>query len=1344
MSQSIFVYLWIALAIVTIAAVLYGFSRNVGSLYWKVFICLLPVLISGIIVGQAVAKREAGEGGFKLGVDLVGGTILVYEIDPDKKPKDFKPEQLAAALKRRIDPADLYNVTIRPVGDTRVEIILPTGGAYQSQVAENAWQEVVGKVRDKFKSQLPEDAGFDAPRGDTASLVRQTASMIEKNQWDKLLKALPEKFPKLKEKEKELNLAAIPVGHTEELLAKVKDASGAPQDDVKNFINSTYQPAKIDEINAFVAEIYTPSLQRKDVSGEEVQRIKDKISVVGSLEFRILANQVDDREVFDAVEKFFADAATNADIRRELDKAAKNGEPPPVPKNPDGEKDWKLGPNVNREQTRTNYAWVEVGRQERWLLGLDNASETGAPTKSTNEEEEKKRYHLWQQAAQAREQGKPTVLFSYGQTLLFSRKSENINLSPEERNNKRYEYFLLTRLPERDESTGEELAVTGQDLTNASEMPDPTSGKLEVAFNFNSHGAYRMRRLTSQNTPGSEDNKFPRHMAIILDGQIVSAPTIQSAIGDAGRITGEFSKREIDTLVGVLRAGALPATLKPEPVSERTMGATLGADTVRKGMWAIFYAFLAVLVFMLLYYRFAGFVACVALLANLLLTVAFMVFVNATFTLPGLAGLVLTLGMAVDANVLIYERLREERDKGANILLALRNGYDRALPTIIDTHLTSIFTAIVLYVVGNDQLKGFGVSLTVGLVISLFTSLFMTRTLFAVWIRFNLLKKLSMVRFLTRPNIDFMKIRYYWFTATIVLTIFGLAVFLWRGEGSLDIDFVGGTAYGGQLTEGRPLSNSNTSSGPLGLRQLLDTERQKQLLKVTSVKQVGDDPYRYQILFAGETSPTTVTFRNIPEGATAADREKNVAVRASVLPDVKVTQIIPLDERSDGGRSKHFDIRTTEREPELVQVVIDRLLSQEEGGKLVPLQQSAKLDNFTPPRDGKSDLTFSDFASRGYLKTLISRELKDMGIGEIAFNVTGIGKPKAELYDKMSVEFSSDKMAALAAENLKLIIGQSASKLPAPIAKTELHYDDQRGQIVQVTFATPTTQGEVKKAVDAVVSAALGTQGLNLEVLPMDDIVNGKNSVFTIAPAATDVKTQDLLGENVLSRVLKQVQEEFARRPQPERLENFDAQLAKETQRKAMYAIVASWLAILGYLWFRFGSWTFGAATVLCLMHDLFFTLGIIAFCHYIVAWAPGLAGLLGLEDFKIDLTAIAALLTLVGYSVSDTIVVFDRIREVRGKNPLLTAQIINDSVNQTLSRTLLSSTTVFLVVFVLFIAGGEGVHLFAFVMVIGVIVGTYSSIYIASPLLLIFGEGAPPKKVVAAPKAPAPTGAAV
>src|SRR6202011_1790798 len=213
---------------------------------------------------------------------------------------------------------------------------------------------------------------------------------------------------------------------------------------------------------------------------------------------------------------------------------------------------------------------------------------------------------------------------------------------------------------------------------------------------------------------------------------------------------GGFTKKEVDRLVTILRAGALPATLIPTPVSENTMGATLGEDTIRKGTIAVGVALVVILVFMAVYYRFAGLVACVALLAHLLLTVAFMVAVKATFTLPGLAGLVLMLGMAVDANVLIYERLREERDRGASLALAIRNGYDRAFPTIIDTHLSSIFTGIVLYAVGNDQLKGFGISLTVGLIISLFTSLYVTRLLFDIWQAKGWLKKLSMFRLLSR------------------------------------------------------------------------------------------------------------------------------------------------------------------------------------------------------------------------------------------------------------------------------------------------------------------------------------------------------------------------------------------------------------------------------------------------------------------------------------------------------------------------------------------------------------------------------------------------------------------
>src|SRR5207302_972502 len=191
-------------------------------------------------------------------------------------------------------------------------------------------------------------------------------------------------------------------------------------------------------------------------------------------------------------------------------------------------------------------------------------------------------------------------------------------------------------------------------------------------------------------------------------------------------------------------------------------------------------------------------------------------------------------------NVLIYERLREERDRWATLALAIRNGYDRAFPTISDTHLSSIFTAIVLYVVGNDQLKGFGISLTVGLIISLFTSLYMTRLLFDVWLVRGWLHKLSMFRLFSRPNINFMGIRYYWFTATILLTIFGISVFIGRLPQDLNIDFVGGTAYGGQLEQ--PVNITE-------LRKYLSEDRQKEFLAVQEVKQQDAEGFSFLITY---------------------------------------------------------------------------------------------------------------------------------------------------------------------------------------------------------------------------------------------------------------------------------------------------------------------------------------------------------------------------------------------------------------------------------------------------------------------------------------------------------------
>jgi SecD/SecF fusion protein len=296
------------------------------------------------------------------------------------------------------------------------------------------------------------------------------------------------------------------------------------------------------------------------------------------------------------------------------------------------------------------------------------------------------------------------------------------------------------------------------------------------------------------------------------------------------------------------------------------------------------------------------------------------------------------------------------------------------------------------------------------------------------------------------------------------------------------------------------------------------------------------------------------------------------------------------------------------------------------------------------------------------------------------------------------------------------------------LVKNEITGQEADGDDYIFTFKEPVSVSTIKTLFERQFQVRLGDQYVAADVFEVLPLANdpGEDGRYRqlrlkiLKGANEGIKT--LLEGKELPLVIDAATKEFAARPQPERLETFDGTLAAETRMRALYAILASWLAILLYLWFRFGNWTFGAAAVLCLVHDLSFTLGAIAVCHYIHDTTIG--QFLGLKDFKIDLAAIAALLTLVGYSVNEIMVNFARVREIRGKSPTLGADLINASVNQTLSRTILTSTTVFLVSFVLYTFGGDGLHLFAFVMMMGVLISTYSSIYIACPLLLIFGEG--------------------
>jgi preprotein translocase subunit SecD len=266
--------------------------------------------------------------------------------------------------------------------------------------------------------------------------------------------------------------------------------------------------------------------------------------------------------------------------------------------------------------------------------------------------------------------------------------------------------------------------LTGAELTDASVQADQNSpGNWQVSITFSSAGGQRFGEITEQNVG--------KHLAILLDGSVYSAPRINERIpGGRAVITGQFTIDEARDLAIVLREGALPASVKM--LEERTVGPSLGRDSIRQGLIAILGSAVLVFVFMLVYYRLSGLIADVALGLNLLLLLAALAAFGGTLTLPGLAGIALTIGMAVDTNVLIFERIREELRVGKTPRAAIDTGFTRAFRVIIDTHVTVLVTALILYNFGTGPVRGFAVTLFTGLVASLFTAVFFTRLLFDV------------------------------------------------------------------------------------------------------------------------------------------------------------------------------------------------------------------------------------------------------------------------------------------------------------------------------------------------------------------------------------------------------------------------------------------------------------------------------------------------------------------------------------------------------------------------------------------------------------------------------------
>lgn len=268
---------------------------------------------------------------------------------------------------------------------------------------------------------------------------------------------------------------------------------------------------------------------------------------------------------------------------------------------------------------------------------------------------------------------------------------------------------------------GKNPVITGIDMRDASARSSQYGGaSYEIDFSLLPDGARRFGDATSKH--------INDRLAIVLNNEVKSAPNINSQINDRGQITGSFTKKAAEDLALVLRSGALPA--KAVYLEERTVGPSLGADSIRQGVTASVAGMLAVVLFMLFYYRGSGINAVLALVLNLILLIAALIMFEATLTLPGIAGVILTIGMAVDSNVLIFERIREEIRNGKVVASAVDEGFKKAFLTIIDTHVTTIVSAVFLFVFGTGPIRGFAVTLVAGLLANLFTAVFVSRTIF--------------------------------------------------------------------------------------------------------------------------------------------------------------------------------------------------------------------------------------------------------------------------------------------------------------------------------------------------------------------------------------------------------------------------------------------------------------------------------------------------------------------------------------------------------------------------------------------------------------------------------------
>lgn len=878
--------------------------------------------------------------------------------------------------------------------------------------------------------------------------------------------------------------------------------------------------------------------------------------------------------------------------------------------------------------------------------------------------------------------------------------------------------------------------VQGKHLASVRSQFDD-KGRPAIGFSTTSEGMAKLGLLTRLNT--EPDGQPKKELGIVLDGKLSSAPTINSTIRSNGEISGSFTQSEVNELKRNLDSGKLDVALNKNPISRNFVESTLGNELRTKGIWAIAVSLALVLVFMCFYYRFAGVIATISLILNLCLILALIMFIQQPLTLTGLAGLVLTVGMSVDANVLIFERIREELDRGAALRMAIRNGFDKATVTILDANITTLFTALALYAIGTEQIKGFAVTLILGILMSMYTAIFCSRLMFDISERRGWLKKLNMRRVLEKANFDFIsKISLTSILSVAAIGIGILSMFT-LGPKILDHDLRGGSTIRMVFKDPQDIDD---------LKAQLDSEEiivkdEKVEFSVSGFSGPGTSEAQAGRIFkvdsnlpAWEGDVDGDKWEQLNEVMTRVFGDKLEMHNATIETGAPISAL-PIKRPNSQTAKRELPLQAPSWNAvtaSAINLLSPNMILQDDGVTITTgtpvdaaVETTVEVQTDAPVIGTDAPVVTTDAP---VVTTDVPVVTTDAPVIEKDVEVTesdssGIGSATKEIESDAPTIGSDIKVGSdTKATGSDATIGSTNSigEDPASEVGSAFAAEDNGagGTDVladkvsrKVSFGQPITGKTLKELMlQAAVSLDLELDE-NALAVSSPDTDPGESSAGTVSKDWT-VEMQKIAPENA-DDILSKWSEDFNGQPYFPMASKVGGQIAKNMQGQALTAAVVGLLLIIGYVWFRFQNLAFGLAAVIALLHDVAVVLGVIAITHYL---AGGL-GFLGITNFKISLAVVAAILTVIGYSLNDTIVVFDRIREVRGKRQEITADIINTSISQTLSRTLLTSLTTFIVVFILYCFGGDAIHSFAFTLVIGVIVGTYSSIFIASPALL-------------------------